>query len=425
MLDRKTPPPFHPIDNINILPLNTQILANGLPLHILNAGTQPLLRLELIFSAGTTSEAKSNVSYFTIKMLGEGTQKRTSGEIMEYIDQYGAFIDFNHGVERVSISIYTLNKYLPNLLPILVELIQEPTFPEKEFQNLKNITLQSLRVSEEKSNYLAAKLFRELLFGPEHPYGKSLNLDAINPLEKTDLLKHFEQNIRNRKFELIMVGSFTEVEVERVVQIFESLVIDNQIVTNKLSSSPAQNAGKHFFHKEGSLQSSIRVGRKLFGKSHPDYFPLAITNEIFGGYFGSRLMKNIREEKGFTYGIHSSLALYKEEGYLVIGTDVKTDFTEQTLAEIAKEAQKMQTELVDSQELAIVKNYMLGAFAGSLNTPFDLAEVFKGVYFNQLTYDFYQKYIDTIQNITAEEIRQTAQKYLDVEQMLEVVVGAK
>jgi zinc protease len=425
MLDRKTPPPFHPIDNINILPLNTQILANGLPLHILNAGTQPLLRLELFFGAGTTSETKPNSSYFTIKMLGEGTQKRTSSEIMEFIDQYGAFIDFNHGVERVSISIYTLNKYLPHLLPILVELIEQPIFPDKEFQNLKNITLQSLRVSEEKNNYLAAKLFRELLFGSEHPYGKSLNTEAINPLERADLVKHFEQTIQKRRFELIMVGSFSSLEIDWVIRTFESLVIDNQSVNNNLSLSQTLEGGKHFFHKEGSLQSSIRVGRKLFGKSHPDYFPLAITNEIFGGYFGSRLMKNIREEKGFTYGIHSSLALYKEEGYLVIGTDVKTDFTEQTLAEIAKEAQKMQTELVSSQELATVKNYMLGAFAGSLNTPFDLAEVFKGIYFNQLNYDFYQKYIDTIQNITAEEIRNTAQKYLNIEQMLEVVVGAK
>ncbi|MCU0446071.1 MAG: insulinase family protein [Microscillaceae bacterium] len=425
MLDRKTPPLFHPIDNIQILPLTTQMLPNGVSLHILNAGTQPLLRLEIIFSAGTSYESQANVSYFTVKMLGEGTQKRSSSEIMEYIDQYGAFIDFNHGVERVSVSIYTLNKYLANLLPILVELISEPTFPDKEFQNLKNITIQSLQVNEEKNNYLASKLFRELLFGPNHPYGKNLQATYIQPLEREDLVNHFQKNIQNRKFELIMVGSFSPRELDLVSRTFESLTIDNQV--NSPISLPMQAtlASRHFFQKEGSLQSSIRIGCRLFGKSHPDYFALAVTNEIFGGYFGSRLMKNIREEKGYTYGIHSSLVLYKEDGYWVVGTDVKKDFTEQTLAEIAKEAQKMQTEPVDAQELAIVKNYMLGAFAGSLNTPFDLAEVFKGIYFNQLTYEFYQKYIEQIQNITAEDILATAQKYLKIENMLEVVVGAK
>ncbi|TAE89905.1 MAG: insulinase family protein [Runella slithyformis] len=138
-LDRTIAPDFHAIQGVHFPSLQQSFLDNKQPLYVVNIGQQPVVRVEVLFEAGTWHEQCEGASFFAVKMLSEGTKKRTSGEIMEYIDQYGAFIDFNHGVERVSISIYTLNKYLPNLLPILVELIQEPTFPEKEFQNLKNI----------------------------------------------------------------------------------------------------------------------------------------------------------------------------------------------------------------------------------------------------------------------------------------------
>ena len=166
--------------------------------------------------------------------------------------------------------------------------------------------------------------------------------------------------------------------------------------------------------KEGAIQSSIRMGKHLMTRKHPDYFPMLLLNEILGGYFGSRLMKNIREEKGLTYGISSNLALFTQAGYFVIGTDVKREFTQQTIDEIQKEIKILQTELVSENELETVKNYMVGSFAGSLNTPFDIADRYKVIFSENLPLDFYKNYIPNIQQISAIQLLETANKYLGV-----------
>ena len=160
-------------------------------------------------------------------------------------------------------------------------------------------------------------------------------------------------------------------------------------------------------------------------RKHPDYFPMLLLNEILGGYFGSRLMKNIREEKGLTYGISSNLALFSQAGYFVIGTDVKREFTQQTIDEIHKEIKILQTELVDESELETVKNYMVGSFAGSLNTPFDIADRYKVIFSEKLPLDFYQNYIPNIQQISAIQLLEIANKYLGLETLTEIVVGGK
>ncbi|MDX2302943.1 MAG: pitrilysin family protein [Microscillaceae bacterium] len=425
MLDRTLPPPYQVIDKIDILQVQTHYLDNGLPLHVLNAGEQALLRIEMIFPAGNYYEIKHCTSYFTIKMLGEGTRQKSSKEINSFIDQFGAFIDFNHGVDRVSISLYTLSKHLESLLPVLIELISIPSFPDKELDNLKNITLQNLRVNQEKNNYIASSKFRELLFGIEHPYGRNLRKKDIEKLDRQDLIDFFQRCFLRQRFDLLLVGKVEDTVVKLVERYFSALKFDETAISKRpdQTHSPWHKTGLHEVQKEGSLQSSIRLGSALFTKAHPDYFKMMITNEIFGGFFGSRLMKNIREEKGYTYGIYSNIVVFNREGYWVVGTDVKKEFTQNTLEEIHKEAHRLREELVDLKELETVQNYILGSFAGSLSTPFDLADIFKSIYFNNLDYSFYDQYIKAVQSISPEEIRDTARKYLLTEEMLTVVVG--
>jgi predicted Zn-dependent peptidase len=180
-----------------------------------------------------------------------------------------------------------------------------------------------------------------------------------------------------------------------------------------------------FVPKADSTQASVRVGRTLFNRNNPDYLPLRVLNEIFGGYFGSRLMKNIREEKGFTYGISSSLASTYADGYWIIGADVNKDVAQQTIDEIYKEMDILCKEPVPADELETVRNYMLGSFANSINTPFVLAERFKTVHFLGMSYDYYEQFIRTVQTISAEELLHIAQKHYKPELMTEVIVGGE
>jgi predicted Zn-dependent peptidase len=152
---------------------------------------------------------------------------------------------------------------------------------------------------------------------------------------------------------------------------------------------------------------------------------MLVLNEVFGGYFGSRLMKNIREEKGFTYGISSNLVTLRHEGYLVIGTDVKKEFTGLTLDEVYKEMEILRNGPVGEEELQTVKNYMIGSFAGSLNSPFAIADNFKSIYFEGLTYDFFEHYIENILHTSAGDLVYLANTYLQPDSLLEVVVGGR
>ncbi len=424
MLNRLQPPAYQPISSIDILEAQSSTLSNGIPFHAVNAGEQDLLRLEFVFSAGSWFDTKSGQSYFTTKMLAEGTTNLSSQEINEKIDKYGAFLDFNSGFDRVGVVLYTLNKYLAQVLPTLKEVLLNANFPENELENLKNRTSQSIKVNMEKESYVAARRFRQLVFGETHAYGKNLEENDVQAIKKSDLTNFFKQFFQLGNAQIIAAGKITDNVKALVNEHF------GQESVRLVQLDKNQREFKTVFKSEvierpNSIQSAIRIGRILFPKNHPDYFKILLTNEILGGYFGSRLMQNLREDKGLTYGISSQMSFMGSEGFFVIGADVKKEATTQAIDEIYKEIKIMQNEKVGAQELEKVQNYLIGSFAASFTTSFSLADMFGGVHFYNLDYDFYKKYIQKVQKITSDDIINTAQKYLDTDAMLEIVVGGK
>lgn len=425
LLDRTVAPDFKVINSINLPETESFVLDNGIPLHVINIGEQPVVRLEVIFDAGNWYEKDQGTSFFAVKMMTEGTSSLTSSQISEAFDKLGAFIDMTHSSDRSGIVVYCLSRFLPEVLGLVKDLIQDSVFPEKELNDLRNITLQNLRVNKEKTAYLASTALRGLLFGATHPYGQRQEEQLIETLPLKAIKSHFEDFIRQGNGTVILAGQVNEGDVARVN---EYLGNNDRI---SLQAVPVhQNTSEYagqalLIEKEDSVQSSIRIGRRLFNRHHPDYFKMLVTNEILGGYFGSRLMKNIREEKGLTYGISSSVVTLAHDGYFMIGTDVKKEFTQQTIDEIKKEILRLQTELVGEEELQTVKNFMAGEFAGSLNTAFEVADRRKILLLDGLPADFFNRYIDQIHATTAEDVRYIATTYLQPEDMAEVVVGGK
>ncbi|CCH56785.1 peptidase M16 domain protein [Fibrisoma limi BUZ 3] len=425
IIDRTQSPAYQSIQEVRLPTVQTQTLENGLLLHTVAIQQQPVLRLECIFDAGTWFETTTNTAFFAMKMLAEGTQRLTSSQISEYIDRYGAFLELSSGPDRASLVVYCLTKFLPNVLPLIRELLTEPVFPEKELEDLRNITLQNLRVNYEKNAYLAGVLFREKLFGFDHPYGRSQRPDIIEQLSRDEIVDFYERVIRNRPFQILVAGQVTENESILINKELGQLSIRGGEIAPTHVISLASDQQPVLFEKSTSIQSSIRVGRRLFTRQHPDFFPMLVTNEVLGGYFGSRLMKNIREEKGFTYGISSNVVSFRREGYFLIGTDVNKENTQQTLDEIRKEIRLLQTELVTTEELETVKNFMAGEFVGSLNTPFEIADRYKVILLDGLPADFLTNYIANLRAVTPEQIQATTNQYLTDEDLLEVVVGGK
>jgi predicted Zn-dependent peptidase len=420
ILNRSVPPASQALDHFEVAQAKTRLLDNGIPFHSIISGTQPVIRLEIIFNAGNWYDEKPGVAYLASKMLPGGSTKYSARQIEEHIALFGAFMELNPGPDRSSFTIYTLSRHLSSLLPLILNIISEPVFPDKELDNLKNITIQNLKVNQNKTSYLANVRFKELLFGAQHPYGSSLQEDRLLNVSQADLSAFHKAFYSYNNCDIILAGNGSEDFFSLLNKAFGkdkwNASAGKAEKTIKISSSEIK---KDKVIKEGTLQSSIRMGSRMFTISNPDYFKFFILTEILGGYFGSRLMKNIREDKGYTYGINASLICLKHEGYLTIGTDVKKEFTENTLNEIHKEIDILKTVLVD-----VVKNYLLGTFLSSLNTPFSIADKFKTIYFNGLDYSFYDNYIRSIKSITSSDLKDTAVKYLRNEDMIEVISGS-
>ncbi len=426
ILDRTVAPPFRVIDRISLPPAETMTLDNGLPLHVVNIGDQPVVRLECMFGAGSWSEVKPGAAHFASKMLTEGTAARSSADISEAFDRVGAFTQMKNTFDQSGVVVYCLARFLPEILPIVQEILTEATFPRKEWDDLRNITLQNHRVNQEKNAYRATALFREEIYGPEHPYGRGRTEESISAMAREDALTHYQDNIQQAKYRIILSGKVGREEIAAV----NAFLGKNQARANAAEPTAASFPilpGKKtsIIERPESVQSSIRLGKRLFTRQHPDYYQMLVVSEILGGYFGSRLMKNMREEKGLTYGISSNAFAFKQDGYFVVSTDVKKEFTQQTLDEIRKEIKILQTVPVPKEELQTVKNFLAGEFAGSLNTAFDVADRQKILIADDLPADFYDRYIRQIHATTTEDIMNIAQKHLDLNDMTEVVVGGK
>lgn len=419
MLDRKVAPVFQSIETLDF-PAPEQItLSNNLPVYLLNYGSQEVLRLEWISHSGRISESLPGTSFFALKMLGEGTKELSSAQLQEIFQQYGAFLEFSNGFDHNVISIYTLSRHLEPILGLLKEMIMNPRMDPADLAVLKNIKSQEIKLNQGKNNVVASQLFRKALFGNQHPYGKSLEEKEVEAIDINQASSYHSQQLLSNS-QLLVSGKIEAVHIDQITLAFSSVVFPKRKTLQKFPSITPSSIRQDL---KDSLQTSIRYGKKFLKMTHPDFISMMVVNEILGGYFGSRLMKNIREDKGFTYGIYSNVLSLQEEGYFVIGADVIKENLPQTIEEIHKEIHLMQQELISTEELETVKNYMLGNLVSSMDTAFDIADKFKRVHLNGLNMDYYTQMVQTIHEIDPLTIQNLAKQYLQTDSLVLVTVG--
>lgn len=424
MLNRTLAPESKLVDEIHFIEPLKQILDNGIPVFTINAGKQELVRIEFIFQNVNWDATKPLDAIAVSHLINNGTNTLSAKEIADKVDYYGAFLQTEYGADQTCIKLYTLNKHMGAVLPILHSILNDSTFPEQELAIFIQNQKQSLQVSLQKNDFLARKHFANALFG-ETPYGANTQLSHYDDLRREDLLGYFKAAYKPENCTIFVAGKFEEREFQLLNKIIGKAWHNNEpSVMNsfKFTSAPQ---GEILVERSDAIQSAIRMGTMAITRNHPDFPGFQILNCLLGGYFGSRLMANIREDKGYTYGIGSAVASLKDAGYFFIATEVGAEVCNNALTEIEREINTLKDELVQEAELSLVRNYMLGAMLGSLENAFSHADKFKNVYFSGLDYSYYDKYIHTVKSITSAELMDLANKYLDTDTFTKVVVGKK
>lgn len=426
MLDRTLAPPVQPLARVALPPTAVQSLPSGARLHVLANDAQPVVRLQVLFRAGKWQEPQPGLAQLTARMLLEGTATRTARQIADEVAFYGASLDCEAGPDRATLTLYCLSRHLPDLLPLVLEVLTAPSFPAAELEQQQTRTIQGVQVERQKTSYLASERFAEAMFGPQHPYGRPFDADAYAALTAAQARAFHQAAYPLAAAEVFLCGD---------VATHQQLVAD---VFGDAAASPAPEAGAsaHFptppaganatptyVPLAGSLQASLRVGRDWPTPQHPDTHRLQLLVKVLGGYFGSRLMRNIREDKGLTYGIYAQSLAREHDSTLVIGTDVNGESADVAVREINLELRRLQEELISDEELATVKSYMLGKFANELSTVFEQADKYRTTVLLNLPPDYYSEFVEQVQHTDAATLRQLAQQYLTPDDMRVVIAG--
>lgn len=423
MPDRNQAPEIVDAVNFNLIlkQADKYVLSNGVEVYAVNAGAEEVLSFEWTFYAGNWFEEKNIVAATTNFLLRNGTTRKTAFQLNEHFEYYGAYLNRACYNETATITLHCLNKHVKELLPVVRELITDSIMPQEELEIYKQNMKQRLKVNLKKSDFVAGRLIDAYLYGEKHPYGKYTKAEDFDALNKEELVAFYNKYYRNGKLMIFVAGKLPS-GVDKILDQYFGDLGNAPIETPAIAIAPATERKTRIINDETSVQGSVRIARHFPNRHHPDFMKAMVLNTILGGYFGSRLMSNIREEKGYTYGIHSFIQNHLHDTAWMISTEAGKDVCEATVEEVYKEMKLLCEEPVDDEELLLVRNYMMGSILGDLDGPFQIIARWKNLVLNGLSEQYFYDSIKTIKSITAEEIQLLAAKYLKPEEFYELVV---
>jgi zinc protease len=423
--DRQHPPRMKDaVDlTLELKPYRSFTLDNGIPVYAVDAGAEEVMQLEIVFRAGNWYEPANGIANAVNYLLKNGTSKRSAFEINDHFEYYGAYLNRNCYNETSNVTLHCLTKHLPELLPVMQELITDSEFPEQELDIFRQNMKQRLEVNLRKCEFIAGRLIDEYLYGIDHPYGKYSSAEMFDALDR-ESLKSFHDRYYVNGHAMIFVAGILPADLEASLnKTFGQLPLNQTPLPTILHPVTPTLEKKHFvLNDPDGVQGAIRLARPFPNRHHPDFKPVMVLNTLFGGYFGSRLMDNIREDKGYTYGIYSHIQNHIGESAWMISTEAGREVCEATIREIHHEMKRLREEEIPDDELMMVRNYLMGTILGDLDGPFQIIGRWKNLILNGLDSQFFYDTLKTIREITPEELNALAAKYLREEDFYELTV---
>ncbi len=397
--------------------------ANGAKIYTLSSEEFEVLRVSFVFGAGSVRQSSPFVASATANLLSEGSEELSSHEIAERLDYYGSYYDVNIDRDFTYISFCSLSKFVTPTLEMVEQILLKPTFPAAEVESYAIKRKQRLTIERQRIETRAREAFAISLFGASHPYGVTSPAEAYDTLTRDDIVEFYNTFYCASNCFVVCSGRVSEVEFAQIERLVSMMPRGSAPAPIALPSP--QPRPLHHVAEPTAVQSSIRLGRRLFTRSHPDFVGMQVVATILGGYFGSRLMQSLREERGYTYGVVSAMVNFAHEGYFAVATQVGCEVTDDALSIIYGEIERLRVERVEEQELAMVKRIMRGEIMRILDGPFGIADVTIENILCQSSNEVIEENLRRIEAITPCEVLRLCEQYLQRDDLVTVVAGGE
>jgi zinc protease len=427
--DRAKPPAVGPAPTLKLPNIQKRQLTNGLPVWIVELHEVPVAQVNLVVQKSGTAddpEGKYGIASLTTAMLTEGAGARTSLEIADAIDFLGADLGAGSGFDSSAVRLHVPVARLQDALPIMADVALRPTFPQDELERARQQRLTSILQARDDPASIGALAFARVLYGT-HRFGTSTigTAEAIKIFTADDLKTFYTRHFVPSEAALIVVGDVTP---DRVVPLLETSFGAWKAPT-VAGARPGGQTGPararreiYLVDKPGAPQTQIRIGAIGVDRATPDYFPIQVMNTVLGGSFSSRLNLNLREKHGYTYGANSGFDMRAEAGPFVASAGVQTDKTAESLTEFFNELNAIQ-QPVPADELARAKNYVSLRFPSGFETSGDISRRLEEVLVYHLPDDYFSRYVQNIEGVTAADVQRVAKKYIQPDRVAIVVTG--
>ena len=408
---------------LELKPYEHYTLDNGVPVYSISAGAQEVLQIEMVFYAGNFFEQQKGTAAAANFLLKNGTSTRNAFQINEAFEYYGAYCNRACYNETAVLTLHTLTKHVTRLLPVMQDMLTNAVLPEQELEIYQQNSRQRLQVNLQKAEFVAGRLIDSYLYGEQHPYGVYTKLEDIDKLNIADIKKFYRDHYLNGQCVIFAAGNIPADLPALLNEYFGKLTLSKPPTgLPDIKAIPATAKKYRVENDAESVQGAIRIASPFPNRHHPDFKKVIILNNVFGGFFGSRLMSNIREEKGYTYGIHSYLQNHMQQSAWMISTEAGKDVCEATIEEVYKEMKLLREEKIGEEELLLVRNFMIGGILGDLDGPFQVIAKWKNIILNDLGESYFYESVNEIKTVSAEALMEMANKYLVPERFYELVV---
>ena len=427
-MNRAIQPIIQPLSELHLPLPERRVFENGIPITIVKVGMQEVVRLDILFKAGTWCQSQKLQALFTNRMLREGTLSFSAKEVAEKLDFYGSWLELSCGAAYSCITLYSLSRYFKETLELLESIIKEPLFDADRLETVKEMNVQQFMVNEDRVDFVAHRSLLNMLLGDTHPYGKRTVKEDYLAITPDLLHTFFQEHFHSTNCHIFLAGDASSDNINEVEKVFGLSPFGNHKKDPTVCPTPVftpSTESRRFIEKEDACQSAVCLGMPTLMRDDPDYLKFRVVLTMFGGYFGSRLVSNIREEKGYTYYIGADMTHYPFSSFLIIHTECDNEYVEPLIAEVHYEMDRLHNELVSEEELSKVKNYMIGELCRNYESAFAIADAWMFAFTTGVDDDYFQRSLEGIKAVTVEDVQRLSQKYLCKESLKEVIAGKK